>query len=184
MLQGGFRVLILESPRLGRQRFTCVLPRFFTNPSFLWQKNTPSLNGAVMVVRFPFSNLLIRARPPCFGALPCFPTLPPVLVLRLHQFPPRCTHARPQGGARPLHHKSTCPNVINFRALCGANLVTPPPHSGVPKHSYSTEWLVKGRCGQKCVVKSRAALLPAEAGEYRKTTADPLSSYTSILGDI
>ena len=30
---------------------------------------------------------------------------------------------RPHGGVRPFHQKINLPHVINFRALCGANLV-------------------------------------------------------------
>jgi len=33
----------------------------------------------------------------------------------------------PHGGLRPFHQKSTCLLIVNFRALCGANLVTLPP---------------------------------------------------------
>jgi hypothetical protein len=33
----------------------------------------------------------------------------------------------PHGGLRTFHHKSTCLDAINFRALFGANLVTLPP---------------------------------------------------------
>ena len=34
----------------------------------------------------------------------------------------------PHGGVRPFHQKSSCLHTINFRASCGLNFVTPPPH--------------------------------------------------------
>ena len=36
----------------------------------------------------------------------------------------------PHGRLRAFHQKSTCPDAINFKAVCGTNLVTLPPKIG------------------------------------------------------
>ena len=47
----------------------------------------------------------------------------------------------PHGGVRPFHHKSTLPHAMNFRALCGANLVTQPSNFEATNPSRSNEWV-------------------------------------------
>ena len=40
---------------------------------------------------------------------------------------------QPRGGVPPSPQESTCLNIINFRAACGINFVTPPPKFRVPE---------------------------------------------------
>jgi len=51
------------------------------------------------------------------------------------------TSPLPHGGLRAFHQKSTYPDKINFKALCGTNWSRYPPELEATKPSQSTEWV-------------------------------------------
>ena len=62
------------------------------------------------------------------------------------------------GGLRPFHQKSTCLRLINFRALCGAKLVTSPLSrwAGSPQAA-EVRAISKLPARDRCAVPSGAA---------------------------
>ena len=65
-----------------------------------------------------------------------------ILVGDRRYYARRC---RPARWSTTLSSKVNLPHVIDFRALCVANLVTYPQSSGGTKSPYSTEWWREGK---------------------------------------
>ena len=59
----------------------------------------------------------------------------------------------------PFIKKSTCLYEIELRASCGLNYVTPPLDLGVPKSSYTTQWMGSER-SVRCFITAVCRYFP------------------------
>jgi len=81
---------------------------------------------------------------------------------------------QPRGGVPPSPQESTCLNIINFRAACGINFVTPPPKFGGP------ETLVLRRVAERFPHRKVDVRLPGK-GNSNSHSARPVHLIVTVI---